>query len=132
MDLFISQVTPFLQALADKLGTTVDNLWTIYVLQVKVEMFQDIFYGVLFFILLLNMNKLYTWIFKEEHKYSYGDLKGECVVLGIVSGICMIIYGLITLFGLIPDIINCAVNPDYMVLKRILSDISSLVPHGGK
>lgn len=129
MDLFISQVTPFLQALADKLGTTVDNLWTIYVLQVKVEMFQDIFYGVLFFILLLNMKKLYTWIFKEEHKYSYGDLKGEYAALGIVSGICMIIYGLITLFGLIPDIINCAVNPDYMVLKRILSDISSMIPH---
>lgn len=129
MDLFISQVTPFLQTLADKLGTTMDNLWTIYVLQVKVEMFQDIFYSVLFFILLLNMKKLYTWIFKGEHKESYGDLKGEYVVLSIVIGICMIIYCLITLFGLIPDIINCAVNPDYMVLKRILSDISSMIPH---
>lgn len=129
MDLFISQVTPFLQTLADKLGTTVDNLWTIYVLQVKVEMFQDIFYGVLFFILLLNMKKLFTWIFKEEHHRSYGDLECEYAALGIVIGIGMVIYGLITFFGLIPEIINCAVNPDYMVLKRILSDISSMMPH---
>lgn len=120
----MEQLTPLLERLAEKLGTTVDHLWLVTVNQAHVYVISWLLYlaiAVLSFGGLVYMARLYE---KFSENIMGDDWRSTCTMIGaIVFGILAIgitIHHMVTF----EDFITAIYNPEYWALKEILNQLT--------
>lgn len=113
-----------MDALADKLGTSAQFLFNLYVKQAHVQVIETITYGILFVVLALVSTKI---MLKGFHQFNNKDMhwreanKGlRWVITGILTAVVAFIFLLAFMDG---DIYTAMMNPQYWAFKEILHDI---------
>jgi hypothetical protein len=99
-----------LDALATKMGTTVDHLWPVLLRQQRIEGIYDVVVGLLLVVVCVAIWRA-TGKYIREHEYD-SDIAWPVRVVGIG------IFGLfaLVLFG---EAITCLLNPEYAALKAL-------------
>ena len=121
----MEDLTIFLEALAEKLGTTGEHLWKVLINQAKISAITDLIwlsiYIPLFIIGTLIIIKKWTiWynLCSEEAQVPFVVFVGTLAF----SSVIMLI---VTLCG-IPNIVNGFFNPEYWALDNVVSHIAKL------
>lgn len=118
----MKELTPLLQQLADKLGTTTQYLWAVLVKQAPIQattiLIQMILVAI-FTVVLVQKHKKYS---KEEDPYDMYDHpgRGPVMVIGSVVALVLLIFS----FFYIPEMVNGFLHPQYWALNHILNAIS--------
>ena len=115
------QVIELLQQLAVKLGTTMENLWTVLLHEARVEGVMDLFYSVLFLTLTVASGFLFYRALSHEHNYEDKYIDVPPAVSGITCGIAFITFLVFLYHGVIE-----LINPAYFALREILSALQSI------
>ena len=115
----MEQITPVLEKMAEKLGVTVEYLWSILIKQAPLSGITDIIQYILLGIV--------TWVFvkvsfKVHHKIEKEDWDGVAYIPLWVIGVGILILW-ITAFFCFPNTIWAFFNPEYWALKEILGSI---------
>ncbi len=111
----IDKLTPLLQKLAEKLGTTAGAVWQMLVVQARVNFWIDIL-GIIFMTTLCAISSVY---FKKALKQEEDTPR---LAWGLIFGFLFIIWLLIIAFDA-PDAITSLLNPQYWALQNILSQL---------
>jgi len=127
----MSDLTIFLTALSEKLGTTVEHLWGVLIKQTKVLIVQYIGYQVLLLAIFIIALYFLGWGFDSFHTiantvYEYSGDKVNDQTASVVVSVFSIIVIIITPFLFwenVISIITLSKNPEYWALETILNDI---------
>lgn len=121
------QTTKLLETLANKMGTTVEYLWSVLIKQAPIEasilLLQFSIWGILGFLLYKTHIKFSQQREKEDEHYTrsiynkYGDTAGIPMLLGLTLWVVIAIM----CFFSIEDVINGFFNPEYWALQKVLS-----------
>ena len=114
-----------LEKLANKLGVTIEQIWTILINQTKVELGSEIL-DLIFFIILVSISSwlLITFVIKKSYeKDRWGNpvdkeffIRGFIIVLFCIITLCFIIQTIDIIYT-VPILIF---NPEYWALQEIL------------
>lgn len=123
-------VSPTLEKLADKLGTTVDHLWPTFVREVYITGFMNIVSGIIVLvfgiILCLFLRRLRDRLIKEHQEGGRRDYWPEgAVVSQIVAFTCLLVGFIIFACMLVPGVISM-VAPEPEALHNITNAIGRL------
>lgn len=121
----MEQLTTLLTALAEKLGTTVEYLWSVLLKQAYVEGILNIIYCVITIILFIVFYK-YAKYFSSKWKEWTDNCEAEeifpIIILVILSVGTLILLGA-SIFEFLPTAITAFNNPEYWALKEILKQL---------
>ena len=123
----MKELTPLLEKLAAKLGTTAEHLWGVLIKQAHIEGITAVCLIGLLIVLTISWGffiapKLVRkWSFlKEKRRTPYAD-DGEMYLVGTVVGsIAFSIAWIVTICSL-STILSCFYNPEYWALQKVLS-----------
>ena len=121
----MEQLTTLLAALAQKLGTTVEYLWSVLIKQAYIDGVMNIIYCIITIVLII-CSIYYLKYYAKNYKEWYGSYDGKELEHGIVLGIVLVITCILTLctiFMFIPTAITAFNNPEYWALQEILRTI---------
>ena len=109
-----------LDALAAKLGTTVQYLWSVVLRQARVEIIQDLCLAIVFFLAI----GLLSYVLKKLVKYIKDDAAGWNDEWSfIAAGLC--IFGIVGSFAwlviMLYSVITPLLNPEYWALQQVLN-----------
>jgi len=109
-----------INALADKLGTTAENLWVILVAQANIVFIYSVI-GVVFIVVgdIVTIY-LHKAIMKEKDGW---ENPTTLAIVTIILSILSFVFTLIMVLELIPNMVTCIANPDYFAFKQILKVI---------
>jgi len=116
----MKELAPLLEALAKKLGTTVDHLWAILVRQAFISSVMDLIQYVILAVatyVFIRMTKKYGALM-DEKRWEPCAVYAPAVVVGLVL---LILW--IAAFFCIQDTVSGFFNPEYWALNKILSRI---------
>lgn len=116
-----------IEKLAEKLGTTAEYLWSILLKQAKVQMISEIIFIIIVIIFGIILWRTHKWLSTkkkwdgdyEEAGYSYHKDASGPMVIGAMIFCILFLTALFSIF----TIVNCALNPEYWALKKILEVI---------
>lgn len=120
----MKELTPLLEKLADKLGTTVEMLWIALLKQAAISATLDLIFcaGIIFglrwcfcFVQLKT-----TPIAETDKCYAYSDWDDEGKVIAWVIMAVMIALGTVLIINGVQNAITGYLNPQYWVLDHIL------------
>lgn len=123
----MTELTDLLQNLAAELGTTVEYLWGVLIVQAKVSAITNIGFVVFTIIFTLILYRVHLYFSKvkvwgDDTKYTksgYSHYEGIILVpMGLMVFLNFVL--LITSISLIPDIVTTLVNPEYWALEQVL------------
>lgn len=119
-----------LEQLSNKLGTTVEHLWSVLVKQATVDAVINIVCIIIVAALGVLLYKLHKKFSKEtkpqEESYTsteYERHESTAIIMGISTAVWAII-AIVMFFCLIPETITALVNPEYTALKNVLTMLS--------
>lgn len=105
-----------LQALAVKLGTTVEYLWAVLIRQATVNAITDIIqYG----LLALAVYVYVRWVRSDKRDLDNG---GDSWPPALILGVPLMLVAVVAFFSF-PNTITALVNPEYWALNRVLSSV---------
>ena len=116
----MEQVTELLKELAEKLGTTVEHLWGVLLVQAQVQMIILLVLFVGTILSFISWLPYFRWVMKKE----LNDWDAE---EGIFAFVVLIIWGIITgcliivSFVSIETFVTVIKNPEYFALQKVLS-----------
>ncbi len=116
-----------LKQLAEKLGTTVNNIWNILLYQAKIDAYTTLFQFALialFGFFMLRLNKKFAQIIPEDKRSNtyYEKYDVYLTIPMFVSFLLFFGTSFVAFFN-IPEVINCFFNPEYWALQKILTAI---------
>jgi cbb3-type cytochrome oxidase subunit 3 len=113
----MKEITPLLQQLAQKLGTTTTYLWKILVQQALISSIADV-------VLILLLIPCWIFMYKMHRKLVEEDNYEEVApgISMLLGGIALIIVTIMSIFKL-PLTIAGFVNPEYWALYKIIESI---------
>lgn len=114
-----NETASLLNKLADKLGTTADNLWKILLHQAPVDATITLIQCLLFLLVPFIVYKVHRRILKME--YGYGENDGYGIIM-ILAAVISAILVIVVIFS-IGTIINGYINPQYWALEKILDTL---------
>lgn len=121
----MEQLTTLLTALAEKLGTTVEYLWSVLLKQAYIEGILNIIYCIITIIIFIVSYK-YAKYFSSKWKEWNDNYEAEeifpTIILVILIVSTLIVLGM-TIFQFIPTAITTFNNPEYWALKEILKQL---------
>lgn len=112
----------FLNAMADKLGTTATHLWGVLVRQAPIAAATD----AVFYLVLSCVFGAAVWSLLRAHKkwsaQTDGVSEGQGIALVVLGGATALMLGIVIMsFGVdLPHIIAGFFNPEYWALQRLL------------
>jgi hypothetical protein len=109
----MNELTPFLETLAAKLGTTTQYLWGVLVKQAAISGVADCFWAVFFLVVSILSAWAARWLIKNDS----GE-DGLVLFCGAAAIIAFVIAGANVYFA-----VTALVNPEYWALKEILSAV---------
>lgn len=118
----MNELTPLLEKLSEKLGTTTEYLWIVLIKQAHIQV---IYYCIEFAIMGLSL-----FIFYKIGKYwlkNWNDLEDKYEFAMGVGLICIGILSFIFLVAFMIDLnslVSALFNPEYWALKQILNVIN--------
>ena len=121
----MKELTPFLEQLASKLGTTVEKLWAVLLKQASIS-------GTVNFVLCISLILIAVKCFRfvnrkttvppktEENRYPNAQWgEDEAIIAWIGISLLLFVIGLIILLS-VDNIVTAFFNPEYWALKAIL------------
>lgn len=105
-----------LQALAEKLGTTVGYLWTVLIRQATVSGITDILQ---YIVLTICVYIFCKWLRSDKRDFTNG---GDSWPLALILGIPLLLIVVIAFFCF-PNTITAFVNPEYWALDHVLAAV---------
>jgi len=112
------QATKLIEQLAQKLGTTVEYLWTVLIKQAHVEIYIFITTLILTLIGAVVTSVLLRYTQKYWNDETAPTSAWMAFVFGIIIGIGTVV-GLIATIANISDVITAINNPEYWALKEV-------------
>ncbi len=110
------QTLQMLQALADKLNTTAENLWAVLIAQARIEGIVSIIWATACLVVIIIGIKVCKWIYNGLMNDDWDDIA--------FAPLCLVgIATVILIFPMIAHInwaITCLLNPEYYALTHIL------------
>lgn len=121
----MKEITPLLEKLAAKLGTTAEHLWGVLVKQAHVEGVVGLVFITVATVAVLcwgffifpKLYKKYKAIQKEYGRYS-DDGEGYLIAM-VIGSVALGVLFLVSL-GEVNNVVTCFYNPEYWALKRVL------------
>jgi len=110
------QTLQMLQALAEKLNTTAENLWAVLIAQARIEGILSSIWVVVCLVLMVASIKTARWIYKGV----WHDDWDEIAILPLVA---VSLFGTVMIFPMVINLnwaITCFANPEYYALIHIL------------
>ncbi len=98
-------------ALAAKLGVTVDHLWGVLIRQARIEWIEWIVWSILWFVLAAVTGVLIRVIYKRE------DGDGDLFITSAIFAAGFVVAGLFCL----SNTLGLFLNPEYWALKQVTS-----------
>jgi hypothetical protein len=112
------QTTKLLEALAAKLGTTAEYLWTVLLRQAWISAIED----VLQYLVVASL-PYFMWKFHKRMKATMeGGYLSNDEEKWLIVGVCWFVVAVIVFWAFlcIPDTITKLVNPEYWALSEVL------------
>lgn len=114
-------ISPYLQQIADKLGTTASELWKLLIKQAYVTGITNIISYVAIILAIFGLFKFWVWMCKpfDEYSKNYEEYCVLSVIMGFVSvglGMSAIVF----LTTSIKETITIFVNPEYWALSQLI------------
>lgn len=111
-----------LDALAVKLGTTIDHLWAVLIMQAKITIIEDLLRMLLFGIGIVVLWRVFKWlIIRQAAARELSKYDGESHIVGMaVCAIAMASLGGICIYEL-TELPTLILNPQYWALQKIWS-----------
>ena len=101
----------FIQKIADKLGVTIEHLWSVLIQQAYIDAMISTM-CVIFWVVVI------TVVFKLLKKHNQdGDAEWYYEVWGLYGFISLMILGI--LLNITGNVITCLINPEYWALMQI-------------
>lgn len=118
----MKEITPLLEQLANKLGTTIEYLWAILIKQAYISGINSIIIYSIFLILLIINILLFKKYVISNLKDKYGEFDGVYMSILITSAV---LWGITIMIGIaeVPNTITKFINPEYWALQEILKGI---------
>lgn len=114
-----NETASLLNKLADKLGTTAENLWAILLHQAPVDATVTLIQSVIFLLTPFIVYKVHRRIEKMEYGYGENDAYGILMILSAIVSVVLVIIVICS----ISTIINGYLNPQYWALEKILDTL---------
>lgn len=117
----MENLTPLLEKLAEKLGTTTEYLWSVLIHQAPISALTDLLYFVLVIIGGIVIFIIHKRLMKKN-KYGnnkYDDSDDGLIVLMVVVTLVWAIIFIVCFFN-IGNIITGFFNPEYWALNKVL------------
>ena len=118
----MKELTPLLEKLAEKLGTTTEYLWGVLLAQAQVEIYIFIAIFILTVFGVIATVKLLKYTQKYWDKEDAPTTAWIALGFGCVIGMATII-GVLSTIANISDVITAINNPKYWALKEVLNVI---------
>jgi uncharacterized Tic20 family protein len=116
-----NETTLLLNKLAEKLGTTADNLWAILLHQAPVDATITLVQSILFVLTPFIVYRVHCRIEKMEYRYGENDAYGLLMILAAVVSAILVIIAVCSM----DTIVNGYLNPQYWALEKILDTLKS-------
>ena len=121
MDKLPQEILNRLDALAAKLGVTVQYLWAVLIKQARVEVYGDLFFAVLFgscgYLLWLLMKKMIKMIKADKWADDWLFFASAAIIAGIIG--CLITV-ILNLYWCITPLFN----PEYWALQQVIQTLN--------
>lgn len=117
-----TETNELLERLAQKLGTTVEYLWSVLIKQAPISSTVTLFQFALIITFGIVLYRLHIKFSKETYNknsiyYEYQEAAAIPMIVGFLIFLLLAVCG----FFCIEDMINGFINPEYWALSKILS-----------
>jgi hypothetical protein len=112
--------TQQLVALADRLGTTVEHLWRVLIVQARIEFYVDLFYVGLVVVLFFVVRRAHHFLASKARADRYDEelyVVPMCIAWAALAVIALIV---VMTCAEIPSLL---LNPEYWALKQVLATV---------
>lgn len=116
----MKDLTPLLNKLADKLGTTATHLWAVLTQQAHVN--SVIWISVFFVLLALSVASLWGWL-KLGKKYNWDVDKNAFIVINGTIFFVSLAMTVAVFFVNVSDVVTGFTNPQYWAFEQVMSII---------
>lgn len=123
-EIITNEITPFLQELVSKLGTTTEYLWGILLKQATVQIYMDIFVITLTVITII-LYSIFIYIAMKKKWYDYNSKFNTITLLVTFLGGTIILIMFIASLFCTMELITLYVNPEYWAFEQILDIMKS-------
>lgn len=111
----MENLTPLLEQLAEKFGTTVEHLWEVMIAQSQIFVIFSTMFFIIAAILLIAMIIYSVWAVKTGNWLEDGH------DFLIIFGWAIVFVFIVICFILLYDVITAIKNPEYWALEKIIS-----------
>ena len=116
----IEVLTPYLDQLAGKLGTTVDKLWMLQVKQAYIEGWSLLFGDVIFIVIQLLLLKYFSKIYTFMDELDNDGVRFIICIIGVIVALIIVFVDLRILCIDLSKLLTIFVNPEYYALQQLI------------
>lgn len=110
----MENLTPFLEQLAEKFGTTVEHLWEVMINQSQIFVAYYTIFFIVVGVLLLAMIIYAIWAFRTDNYYEDGY--AVVLIVGWIIVVCLVTACAILSY----EVVTAIKNPEFWALEQIL------------
>lgn len=119
----MENLTGLLSQLAEKLGTTVEFLWEILLKQAHISGWISFFSVIVFLVGITFFSLFIRYTIKKWDYIEENALEPLYAIINVLLGIIFIIWFILIILEIIPNMITAFSNPEYWALKQVLGII---------
>jgi hypothetical protein len=118
-----TDITPLLQSLAAKLGTTIEHLWGVLIRQAYISAVLDLIQYAIIGYVFYRLVKFTRWYLRDDIAQDMGyDLHEDLGPLLVGAWVIVGSLAIVAFFSL-PGTITALLNPEYWALQKVLSSV---------